>query len=167
MDNSRTFRSRGVEGLCKHWRCNDLYRGSSQAAGARNYRDATTVRLKRLRAKKGGIQVSDAVDIYNRTPRGPLYAVPAEIMFGRKWPTRWSDGPGMRHGRARKKPMGRQCQRQELNNINQATQSSRGRPKVDAMNSGGPVGSLQSTRLGMWTSMAYPDMSRTSGCPGG
>ena len=35
-----------------------------------------------MKARRGGT-VEEAVRVYNRAPRGPLYAAPAEVMFGR------------------------------------------------------------------------------------
>ena len=81
MDNGRAFRSKKVEELCNKWAVNRLFRAVYKPRGngivERNHRT-----VKRVKARCGGT-VEEAVRVYNRTPRGPLYAVPAEVMFGR------------------------------------------------------------------------------------
>ena len=81
MDNGRAFRSKKVEELCNKWAVNRLFRAAYKTRGngivKRNHRT-----VKRIKARRGGT-VEEAVRVYNRTPRGPLYAVPAEVMFGR------------------------------------------------------------------------------------
>ena len=81
MDNGRAFRSKKVEELCNKWAVNRLFRAAYKPRGngivERNHRT-----VKRIKARRGGT-VEEAVRVYNRTPRGPLYAVPAEVMFGR------------------------------------------------------------------------------------
>ena len=81
MDNGRAFRSKKVEELCNKWAVNRLFRAAYKPRGngivERNHRT-----VKRVKARRGGT-VEEAVRVYNRTPRGPLYAVPAEVMFGR------------------------------------------------------------------------------------
>ena len=39
--------------------------------------------VKKTRARRGG-SVNDAVNNYNFTPRGPWFAVPMDVLFGRK-----------------------------------------------------------------------------------
>ena len=81
MDNGRAFRSKKVKDLCDNWAVTQLFRAAYKPRGngivKRNHRT-----VKRIKARRGGT-VEEAVQAYNRTPRGLLYAVPAEIMFGR------------------------------------------------------------------------------------
>ena len=81
MDNGRAFRSKKVEELCNKWAVNRLFGAAYKPRGngivERNHRS-----VKRVKARRGGT-VEEAVRVYNGTPRGPLYAVPAEVMFGR------------------------------------------------------------------------------------
>ena len=81
MDNGRAFRSKKVEELCNKWAVNWLFHAAYKPRGngivERNHRT-----VKRVKARHGGT-VEEVVRVYNRTPRGPLYAVPVEVMFGR------------------------------------------------------------------------------------
>ena len=81
MDNGRAFRSGKVKALCDKWAVSQLFRAAYKPRGngivERNHRT-----VKRMKARRGGT-VEAAVQAYNRTPRGPWNAIPAEVMFGR------------------------------------------------------------------------------------
>ena len=81
MDNGRAFRSKKVEDLCDKWAVNRLFRATYKLRGngivERNHRT-----VKQVKARRGGT-IEEAVRVYNRTPRGSLYAVLVEVMFGR------------------------------------------------------------------------------------
>ena len=81
MDNGRAFRSKKVKALCDRWAVSQLFRAAYKPRGngivERNHRT-----VKRMKARRGGT-VEAAVQVYNRTPRGPWNAMPAEVMFGR------------------------------------------------------------------------------------
>ena len=81
MDNGRVFRSKKFEDLSNKWAVNRLFLAAYNPRGngivERNHR-----KVKLIKAKLGGT-IEEAVRVYNRTPRGPLYAVLEEVMSGR------------------------------------------------------------------------------------
>ena len=81
MDNGMVFRSKGVEELCRKWAVNRLFRAAYKARG-NGVVELHHRTVKRMKARRGGT-LSEAVKVYNLTPRGPLYTIPAELMFGR------------------------------------------------------------------------------------
>ena len=84
MDYGMVFRSKGVEELCRKWAVNRLFRAAYKARG-NGVMERHQRTVKRMKARCGRT-LSEAVKVYNLTPRGPLYAVPAELMFGRAMP---------------------------------------------------------------------------------
>ena len=81
MDNGRALRSKKVEDLCEKWVVNRLFRAAYKPRG-NGIVECNHHKVKRVKARRGGT-IEEAVQVYNRTPRGPLYAVPVEVMFGR------------------------------------------------------------------------------------
>ena len=81
MDNIMVFRSKGVEELCRKWAVNRLFRAAYKARG-NGVVECHHRTVKRMKARCGGT-LSEAVKVYNLTPRGPLYAIPAQLMFWR------------------------------------------------------------------------------------